>query len=104
MKNRYLCFLAILVAIVIVAAPAAAGVYSSRVSSIYSEKASSFGLGVKDPAKKLSYLSSLQGMEFKTPEFPTFSEPGSHVFVVPTYDGWNSFFSPPMGCNSCGCS
>gem|GEM_PF-1313891 len=104
MNKRILCIFAVLLAIVLVATPAAAGIYTSRIPNIHSAVSNTYGLGVKDMSTKLSYLSAVQSFHFN-PITPS-GFPGEGTSIPISNGEWNTLFNPitNFGCPTCGCS
>lgn len=103
MKKNAICVLALLLAAILIVAPAAAGIYSPQKVSppqFSSQRSFLAGVDINNPASFQSFMATVRGMELTPPPQPKIKLP-KYMGETVTYQ--NLFSSGCAGCNCCGC-
>lgn len=102
MNERIFCILVILLAVVLVVTPAAAGIYSTRMPSGRFSGMNAFSQGMNEISANPSLLTAVQAKDYQPRTITPFGT-GSTV-TTSVGDLWSARLVPPVnfGCG-CGC-
>ncbi|HNQ29357.1 MAG TPA: hypothetical protein PKM87_04480 [Methanolinea sp.] len=103
MKKNAICVLALLLAAILIVAPAAAGIYSPQKVSppqFSSQRSFLAGVDINNPASFQSFMATVRGMDLSPSSQPNPVLP-AYLGTGVTYQ--NLFSSGCAGCNCCGC-
>ena len=104
MNKRVLCVLVILLAVILVVTPAAAGIYSTRMPNSRFSGMNSYSQGMKNIAPNIALLSAVQSKNYVPGTHNGVSNPGTTI--VSSLGDWDTLMNPApiyFGCG-CGCS